>query len=127
MTCKAVAGGMCQCSFGVSPSGLVFLPKTGVMINKMPVGVATDSVPMLNVMSFGMCTCPANPAVITATAAALGVFTPAPCVPILVGTWIPSKPTVVASKIPVLSMGDKIACAYGGMIVINSPGQFSVK
>ena len=51
-----------------------------------------DVAPMVNVPPFGMCQLISNPMVAAATAAALGVFTPMPCVPVPAGTWIPGNP-----------------------------------
>ena len=68
--------------------------------------------------TFGMCSNPANPAVIAATAAALGVPTPAPCVPVIPTPWMPGCPTVLVCGKPLLNNTSKLMCAYGGVIQV---------
>ena len=60
--------------------------------------------------------------VAAATAAALGVLTPAPCVPATVA-WIPTKPTVMLDNAPILTSDAKCMCSYGGVI---STGSFTL-
>ena len=74
-------GATLQCSFGVAPSTLVVLPVNRVLCEGPLAANIMDHVPLVNIMPFGMCTSPANPQVAAATAAALGVPTPMPCVP----------------------------------------------
>ena len=84
-----VNGALLMCSFGVAPSALVVPPAKRTMANSVPVATIIDTVPMVNILPFGLCTSLANPMVAAATAAALGVLTPMPCVPVTVGPWIP--------------------------------------
>jgi len=121
---QVVAGALLECSFGVAPSSLDVLPDTGVLVGGMPAATIMDNVPMLNVMPFGMCTCPANPEVIAATAAALGVPTPMPCIPVTVAPWVPGAPTVMLGGMPALDNSSMLMCAWGGVIAISDPGQF---
>ena len=76
----AVTGAMMRCSFGAAPGPLTVLPDK-MVLSTAPVANILDYKPMVNIPSFGMCSAPTNPAVIAATSAASGVFTPAPCVP----------------------------------------------
>ena len=121
MAFAVVGGAMLQCSFGMAPSSLTVLP-TGRVMNGMPIATIMDQIPMVNIMPFGMCTCAANPTVAAATAAALGVLTPMPCIPVIPAPWTPGSPTVLVGGKPALSQTCKCMCAYGGVIQITNPG-----
>jgi uncharacterized protein DUF4280 len=127
MTFPVCAGAALQCSFGAAPSTLLVLP-LGHVLAGAPVANITDSVPFLNIVPFGVCASPANPTVVAATAAALGVLTPMPCVPATAAPWIPtSPPKVMAVKLPVLQNVDKLMCTWGGIIQVISPAQTKVQ
>ena len=119
-------GAMLQCSFGAAPSSLMVLPKNQVMTS-MPVANIMDNVPMLNILPFAMCSCPANPTVASATAAALGVLTPMPCIPVTAAPWAPGCPTVLIANMPALNDSSKLMCSWGGVIQITMPGQFTIQ
>jgi len=119
-------GATLQCSFGAAPSSLVVLPANRVL-TQTPDANIMDNKPLVNIMPFGMCSSPSNPAVIAATAAALGVFTPAPCVPVIPAPWIPGAPTVLIANIPALDNTCKLMCAWAGVIQITNPGQTTVE
>lgn len=121
------SGAVMQCTMGLAPSSFVALPKPRVMASSVPVGTITDSIPFLNVPPFGMCTSLANPAVATATAAALGVLTPMPCTPVPAGPWIPGSPTVLAGNVPALNNASKLICSFAGTIQFAAPSQFTVQ
>src|SRR5262249_6167318 len=93
----------------------------------MPVATIADSQPVVNVPPFGMCTSIANPTVASATAAALGVLTPMPCLPVPVSPRVPGPPTVPLGGVPALDSNAKLICAWGGVITITSPGQVTVQ
>ncbi len=113
---------MMNCSFGMAPSVFNATPRP-VLTSNLVAGVITDNVPMMNVLPFGMCTTPSNPTVAAATAAALGVLTPMPCVPVLPAPWVPGVPTVLIANIPALDNTCKLMCAWGGVISIAFAGQ----
>ena len=121
-----VCGAMCKCSFGTTPSSLIVPPKFPILICGLPAATTVDFIPMLNIMPFGMCSTLSNPMVASATAAALGVLTPMPCIPVVVSPWIPTNPTIIMPTGPVVQSGNMCMCAYGGTISISSPGQFTV-
>lgn len=116
-------GAMLTCSFGMAPSSLVVLPKNMVMTSNVPAANIMDHVPMVNIMPFGMCQSLANPMVAGATAAALGVLTPMPCLPATTTPWVPGSPTVLLAKMPALNNTSKLMCIWAGVIQVTSPGQ----
>lgn len=120
-------GAICACSFGMTPSSLVVTPENRVMIGAMPLATIMDYVPMKNILPFGMCVSMANPQVIAATAAALGVLTPMPCIPVISSPWMPGSPTTVIANKPTLNNTSKLICAWGGVIQITSPGTVNVQ
>lgn len=85
-----------------------------------------DFVPLMNIMPFGVCSSLSYPATVAATAAAFGVLTPMPCVPVVVSPWVPSSPNTMVGTGVGLGIGDKAMCMWGGMINITIPGQFTV-
>lgn len=117
-------GALLQCSFGVAPSSLVVLPANKVL-SSTPAATIMDNKPMANIMPFGMCNSPANPVVAAATAAALGVLTPMPCIPATAAPWVPGSPTVLIGNMPALNNTSKLMCNWGGVIQVVSPGQFT--
>mgnify|MGYP000122420537 FL=1 len=116
-------GAMMQCSMGLAPSSLMVVPTNKVMTSNKPAATIMDHKPMANVLPFGMCKSPANPMVAAATAAALGVLTPMPCIPATAAPWVPGSPTVLIGNMPALNDSSKLMCSYAGVISINSPGQ----
>ena len=111
-----------SCTFGVAPSVFNATPRP-VLTSYMVAGVIIDMIPITNVPPFGMCTSPSNPMVAAATAAALGVLTPMPCVPLLPAPWKPGSATVKIMNIPALNDSCTINCAWGGMISFSFAGQ----
>jgi len=97
-----------------------------VQIGGQPAATITHFAPMANVATFGMCNSPANPAVIALTAAALGVPTPAPCVPATAAPWAPGQPTVLVNGQPALTADCQLMCMWAGVITVASPGQATV-
>ncbi|MED7818891.1 MULTISPECIES: DUF4280 domain-containing protein [unclassified Francisella] len=126
MSTQVCLGAQLKCSFGAVPTSLVVIPDNMVNASKLPAAVIEDNIPIENIPTFGMCSCPANPEVIAATAAALGVFTPAPCIPVTPASWTPGSSKVKIRNIPALTNQCKLNCIYGGIIEIVEPGQFTV-
>ena len=121
-----VNGALLQCSFGAAPSSMVVTPKNLTNAVSVPAANIMDNIPMTNIMPFGVCTSLANPQVAAATAAALGVLTPQPCIPVTVAPWAPGSPTVMIKNLPALNNSSKLMCTWAGVISINLAGQFTV-
>jgi uncharacterized Zn-binding protein involved in type VI secretion len=118
---NVVSTAVMMCSFGIAPSTLNVLPIARVMIEGKPAATILDSAPMLNIPPFGMCTTLSNPTVAAATAAALGVLTPMPCVPVTT-PWVPGQPKALIGGKPVLAVGSTCNCAWGGVIQVSFAG-----
>lgn len=119
-------GATLTCSFGMTPSVLNVLPVARV-VSTTPVATIMDNVPMVNILPFGMCRSLANPAVASATAAAMGVLTPMPCVPVIPAPWVPGSPTVLIGGKPALNNTCKLMCAFAGVIQITNPATTNIQ
>ena len=115
------AGAVMMCSFGVAPVPLAVLPANRTNAGA-PAATIADCIPMTNIPTFGVCSSLANPTVASATAAALGVLTPMPCVPVTT-PWVPGSVTVMIGGQPALNNTSKCMCSWGGVIQIGFPGQ----
>lgn len=120
-------GATLKCTFGVAPSPLMVLPVNRVMAPFTPAANIMDNKPFLNILPFGMCQTPSNPMVAAATAAALGVLTPMPCIPMTMAPWVPGSPKVLIGNMPALNNSSKLMCNWGGVISILTPGQFKTQ
>jgi hypothetical protein len=127
MAMQVCMGAMMMCSFGAAPSSLVVLPINRTFTNQVPDANIMDHIPMVNIMPFGMCTTVSNPEVAAATAAALGVLTPMPCIPVTPAPWVPGAPTVLLGNQPTLDNSSKLMCTWGGVITFETPGEFTVE
>lgn len=124
MSCPAVCtGATICCSFGLAPSVLNVLPANRTLVGGLPMATIMDNKPMVNILPFGMCSSMANPSVAAATAAALGVLTPMPCIPATVAPWMPGSPTALVGNMPALNMQSQLMCMWAGIIQIVQPGQ----
>jgi uncharacterized protein DUF4280 len=123
---EVVSGAVTMCSFGLAPSTLNVLPLNRTMAGGPPAANIMDNIPFVNIMPFGMCISLANPTVAAATAAALGVLTPMPCVPVIPAPWVPGSPTVLIGNFPALNNTSTCMCAWAGVIQIVFPGQVTV-
>lgn len=110
-----------SCSFGLAPSTLLVAPATQVLVEGKPVATISDCAATKNFPPFGMCSSLANPAVASATTAAMGVLTPQPCTPVLT-PWTPGVPLVTAGGTPVVNATCTTTCVFGGAITVLNPG-----
>ena len=110
------AGSLLTCTMGATPAALaVVVPTTTAQ--GPPAANIMDCAPITNIPTFGMCMSPANPMVAAATAAALGVLTPMPCIPVTT-PWTPGAPKVLVRNFPALDNASKCMCGYGGQISV---------
>lgn len=122
MPTQVTAGAVMMCTFGVAPSALNVLPVNKVNATT-PAANIMDHIPMTNIPPFGMCMSIANPTVASATAAALGVLTPMPCIPVTTAPWTPGSTGCMIGGMPALNNTSKCMCNWGGVISIGYPGQ----
>ena len=120
------SGATLNCSFGMAPSQLVVLPTNRVNAGGMPAATIIEHTPMVNISPFGMCTSQANPQVAAATAAAGGVLTPMPCIPVIPAPWAPGSTTVMIAGSPALNNNCQANCTWGGLLTFSMPGQQTV-
>lgn len=124
MPMQTCMGATMMCTMGLAPSSLIPTPKPVVTSNMVAANIL-DHIPIVNIPPFGACTCPANPAVAAATAAAMGVLTPMPCIPATPAPWVPGAPNVLLCGAPALDNVSKLMCIWGGVISFTVPGQFT--
>jgi hypothetical protein len=116
MAAQVSTGAEVLCSFGTIPA--VF-DASGVEVSATtPAGVITD-VTAANLPTFGMCSAPTNPAVVTA-----GGF-PVPCLPVLT-PWTPGAARVTINSVNALDDASQCTCSWAGIVTVSSPGQLRV-
>lgn len=125
MGIAVVAGATILCPFGTTPANLVVTSQSTVLAEGKPVATIADA-SAANIPSCGMCSSLANPQVASATAAALGVLTPQPCIPVMAGTWTAVQAKCIAGGKPCLTTGATAMCSYGGALRIMNAGQSTV-
>ena len=114
-------GASIMCPFGAAPGTLVVVPKgPPVLVENKPAATIMDHIPFVNIMPFGICNSPANPAAVAAKA----VGATAPCTPVTAAPWVPGSPTVLINNFPALNATCTLMCALAGgvPITITNPG-----
>lgn len=114
-----------KCSYGTTPTPLVIVGRT-VMAEGMLMGNIMDIVPLVNIEPFGLCSSLLNPEVAAATAAAWGILTPMPCIPVTVTPWISEALTVHVQGFPAIDQTAILMCTWAGIITVIEPGNFTV-
>ena len=126
MAILVAEGAQLMCDMGTTPSLLTVTPGpphvAAAPVPAVPLATINDFVPGTNILSFGMCSSPSNPAVIAATTAAQGVFTPAPCVPATAAPWDPPA-TVTSTGFPAFDETATCQCTWLGTVTVVDPGQ----
>lgn len=115
-------GATLMCSMGMAPGTLNVLPVNAVMGESKPLATIMDNVPFLNIAPFGLCNSLVNPTTAALTAAALGVLTPGPCLPVIPAPWMPGSPTVLIKNKPALNATSTCMCAYAGVVKVQVAG-----
>jgi hypothetical protein len=121
-----VNGANLSCTMGNAPSQLTVLPANSVL-GGTPAANVQDMKPNVNILPFGMCISMSNPQVAAATAAAQGVLTPQPCVPMTTAPWTPGSTSVTIAGQAALSDSCQLMCQWGGQIAVQSAGQTDVE
>jgi hypothetical protein len=114
-------GALLQCMFGVAPTPLTVTPLgPPVTAGGAPVATIQDFKPFVNIIPFGICNSPSNPAAVSAKAAGAT----APCTPTTTSPWVPGSPTVMVNNQPALNATSRLVCALGASpcISVVSPG-----
>jgi len=111
-----------SCDKGTAPSSLVLQPVLEGEAGGLTIATVQDFVPNKNVLPFAMCTTQANPQVAAATAAAQGVLTPQPCIPVITAPWSPGAKDAELQGIAMLTADSTCQCAWSGKIEITDPG-----
>lgn len=120
MTAVLTLGGMLKCSQALPPGQTVLLgaPTSG-SATMMPTATVSMCVPLVNIATFGMCNSSTNPMVIAATAAALGVHTPMPCIPVIAGLWSPGAANISIDGQQAALETSKCMCSWAGEITVT--------
>lgn len=121
MSKLVINGAKLKCNQGTSPGSLTVLPAMGTDADEQPTATVNDYVPMVNIAPFGMCQTQANPQVAAATAAAQGVLTPQPCIPVTTSAWSPGSSVVTIQGVKALRDDSKCNCQWTGSIEITDP------
>lgn len=116
-----VDGATLACTMGAAPSRLAVLPTSGVE-DVAPLATVMDFVPLTNLAPFGACRSTANPQVAMATAAAMGVLTPQPCLPVIPAPWSPGASGVTVGGLAALTDDSTCSCAWAGTVSFVDAG-----
>jgi RHS repeat-associated protein len=108
-----------NCTFGDSTVELQTPGRKSAKINDKLQANISDFKPMVNIPSFGKCSCRGNPVVASATSANHGSLTPMPCVPNTTMPWINGKEDVIVDGAPALLEISKNMCLWGGTISVG--------
>ncbi len=122
MGLPVVTGALLMCPFGAAPGEFMVIPINRTMMGGPPAANIMDHMPFMNVLPYGVCISMANPMVAAATAAALGVLVPMPCLPMTFIPWLPGAPTVIMGNMPLTNNTSKCQCLWGGVISPTLPG-----
>lgn len=128
MPLQVVNGAVTGCTFAIGEGVLTVLPDkmANCLEGGAPKANIMDFIPMVNIMPIGACQTPSNPQVAAATAAAQGVLTPQPCIPVVTSPWTPGAAKTMVGPAPALHQACTNTCMWGGVISITEAGQATV-
>lgn len=114
MAFAVVTGATVKCMYGTVPASLVATSQMNVTDAGKPLATLQDC-SMANFQTFGMCTCPSNPAVVAAQGS------PVPCARVPAGVWIPQHPNIRGGQDLFLTSDCTCMCGFGAQISIVNP------
>jgi len=120
-------GGKIECTFGdggAKPIKVLPMNMASKSTSK-PIANILDCIPIANIPPFGKCMSPMNPMVAAATAAALGVLQPMPCIPVTT-PWTGGASKTKLKFVPVVTENSSCMCVWGGQISVTDPGQTDI-
>ncbi|BFH17780.1 DUF4280 domain-containing protein [Paenibacillus melissococcoides] len=118
-----VAGAILKCSFGTQPTRLKTPLSHGVYIkNKAQMNIK-DYKPGVNIIHFGNCSSPDNPAVQNSSLVDVFGVKKAPCIPLINMPWLNGKSDVLVENEPALLNTCTTRCIHCGLIQIENDGQ----
>lgn len=112
------SGAELLCNQGTTPAALTVPRPRRSSARTDLLAVVDDHVPLVHLAPFGACRCPANPAVAAATAAAMGILTPAPCMPVVPLPWSLGAARLTFDGVLALTADSTVKCAYSGTISV---------
>lgn len=121
MSKLVVSGATLECDQGVTPGSLTVLPASQCDVDGQPIATVNDHLPTVNIAPFGACKTQANPAVAAATAAAMGVLTHQPCVPVTSSRWSPGSSLGDLQGDALLTADCTCKCQWSGEISVVDP------
>jgi hypothetical protein len=113
-----VHGATLECSCGSEESTFKVSPGRETYTNGQLQANSADFKPNVNIMPFGKCTSPSNPAV-----ASSGNPEGVPCVPVITMQWIKGKADTLIEGFPALLNSSTTMCMWCGKITISDDGQ----
>lgn len=119
MAFQVTSGSMLICDKGTAPGALTVLPVNRTVVGGTPAATILDSVPGVNIPTFGMCTSMSNPVVIAMGGAA-------PCTPATGTPWMPGAAGVVIGAPLALTSLGQCLCSLGGTIRVLLPAHLQV-
>lgn len=123
---QVVETAICSCTFGIAPC-IVNVTSQFETFATLTSATIMDFIELVDIPTFTLCESELNPEVIAATAAAMGVLVPMPCIPVIVSPWLPGSDDIIIEAFPALNDESVTMCAWGGVIEIDEPGQFTVE